>query len=309
MTILLANPRAFCAGVRRAISIVEEAIAHFGPPVYVRHQIVHNQHVIAGLVRKGAVFVESLDDVPPGSVIIFSAHGVPAKVHQDAVERGLLHIDATCPLVTKVHREISRYHKTGHSIVLIGHAGHQEVIGTMGQLPPGAVTLVENVEDVARLGGLSKPFAYCTQTTLSVDDAKDIIAALKSRFPDAAGPDRNDICYATTNRQTAVKAISARADAVLVIGSANSSNTMRLLEVAGKSGVGTSLLLENADDIPWRAFADAASVGIAAGASTPESLVEEVIGQFRQRYATTIEEVVVAEEHVEFQLPSMPLVA
>lgn len=303
--IVLAAPRGFCAGVDRAIQIVEKALAKYGPPVYVRHEIVHNRFVVESLAAKGAVFVDELDQVPPGVPVVFSAHGVPKSVPLAAEKRNLFYLDATCPLVSKVHREAERHFREGCRIVLIGHAGHPEVIGTMGQLPAGAVLLVETVGDVDGLPvGTHERLAYITQTTLSVDDTSEIIAALKARFPGIEGPKKEDICYATTNRQAAVKAIAAQCDALLVIGAPNSSNSLRLVEVAQRSGCAQAQLLQRADDIDWPALAMARRIGITAGASAPEVLVEEVIAAFRARYAVNLREVTTATEAVQFKLPA-----
>jgi len=304
LTLLLAAPRGFCAGVERAIRIVELAIEKYGTPIYVRHEIVHNRSVVEGLEKLGAIFIEELDEAPEGARVIFSAHGVPKSVPQDAKRRQLFYLDATCPLVSKVHVEAERHHSAGRTIILVGHAGHPEVIGTMGQLPDGAVMLVESVADAERL----KPpenaaLAYITQTTLSVDDTADIVAVLKRRFSSIAGPHKDDICYATTNRQEAIKAIAPHADLVFVIGSANSSNSQRLVEVARKAGASNARLIENADAIDWTAVARARIVGLSAGASAPEVLVDEVIDAFRKRFDLTVEEAIVTREDVEFKLP------
>jgi 4-hydroxy-3-methylbut-2-enyl diphosphate reductase len=304
IALVLAAPRGFCAGVDRAIQIVERALERFGAPVYVRHEIVHNRFVVDSLAAKGAVFVDELDEVPAGAHVVFSAHGVPKSVPADAEARRLSYLDATCPLVSKVHREAERHHREGRLIVLIGHAGHPEVIGTMGQLPNGTVVLIETVADVAALQVPSDvPLAYITQTTLSVDDTAHIIAALKQRFPQIEGPKKEDICYATTNRQVAVKAIAAHSEAVLVIGAPNSSNSLRLVEVARREGCRIALLVQRAADIDWTALEGVKSVGITAGASAPEVLVEEVIAAFRERYDVTVREIATATESVQFKLP------
>ena len=304
LTLLLAAPRGFCAGVDRAIRIVELAIEKYGPPIYVRHEIVHNRTVVERLEKLGAVFIEELDEAPEDARVIFSAHGVPKSVPEEARRRKLFYLDATCPLVSKVHVEAERHHRAGHTIVLIGHAGHPEVIGTMGQLPPGAVVLVETVGDVGRLSFANDAaLAYITQTTLSVDDTAEVVAALKRRYADIAGPHKEDICYATTNRQDAIKAIAPQADIVLVIGSTNSSNSMRLVEVARKAGAKTARLIENADTIDWAWIAGGSTVGLSAGASAPENLMDDVISAFRSRYDVTVEEIVVTREDVEFKLP------
>ncbi len=307
LTILLAAPRGFCAGVDRAIQIVERTLSRFGAPVYVRHEIVHNRYVVDGLKAAGAVFVESLDEIPDdGRPVIFSAHGVPKSVPEEARRREMIFIDATCPLVSKVHREAQRHHDQGRTVVLIGHSGHPEVIGTMGQLSLGAVRLVETVEDVGRLPfKVGQSLAYCTQTTLSVDDTADIVEALKTRFPDIAGPHREDICYATTNRQAAVKAIAPRCDAVIVVGAPNSSNSLRLADVARAAGCMRAFLVQRAADIDWSALENVRSLGLSAGASAPEILVNEVIESARARYDVRVEEIVMTKENVEFKLPRL----
>ncbi len=304
LTILLAAPRGFCAGVDRAIQIVERALDKFGAPVYVRHEIVHNRFVVEGLEKKGAVFVKELDAVPEGAPVVFSAHGVPKSVPAHARERRLNALDATCPLVSKVHVEAERHFDSGREIVLIGHAGHPEVIGTMGQLPPGAVKLIETVEDAEAFRPQDPArLAYITQTTLSVDDTAAIVAVLRRRFPLIATPHKEDICYATTNRQEAVKAIAPRADVVLVIGAPNSSNSMRLVEVASRAGVKRAALVQRAGDIDWSMVKGARVVGLTAGASAPDVLISEVIDAFRARYDVTVEETETARETVTFRLP------
>lgn len=305
LTILLCAPRGFCAGVVRAIDAVERALELYGPPVYVRHEIVHNRYVVDALKRKGAIFVDELAEVPAGDhPVIFSAHGVPRSVPEEAKRRRLFAIDATCPLVTKVHREAMLHWRKGRTIVLVGHAGHPEVVGTMGQLPEGSVVLVETVEDVARLGSRDDAsLAYVTQTTLSVDDTRDIVDALRARFPAIAGPHREDICYATTNRQEAVKTIAPRVDALIVVGSPNSSNSQRLREVAERSGCVLSRLILRASDIDWAEFAGIRTLGLTAGASAPEVLVDEIIDAFSERFAVTVETVSLADESVFFPLP------
>jgi len=304
LTILLAAPRGFCAGVDRAIQIVERALSKYGAPVYVRHEIVHNRFVVEGLEKKGAVFVKELDAVPEGAPVVFSAHGVPKSVPANARDRNLLALDATCPLVSKVHVEAERHHDSNREIVLIGHAGHPEVIGTMGQLPPGAVKLIETVEDAEAFAPAdATKLAYITQTTLSVDDTAAIVAVLRRRFPLIAGPHKEDICYATTNRQEAVKAIAPRADVVLVIGAPNSSNSMRLVEVAARAGAKASALVQRAGDIDWALIKGAKVVGLTAGASAPDVLIAEVIDAFRARYEVTVEETETARETVQFRLP------
>lgn len=304
LTILLAAPRGFCAGVDRAIQIVETALDRYGAPVYVRHEIVHNRFVVESLEAKGAVFVDELTEVPDGVPVVFSAHGVPKSVPRAAEARGLFYLDATCPLVSKVHREAERHFEDGRQIVLIGHAGHPEVIGTMGQLPDGAVVLVETVADVATLE-VSDPdnLAFATQTTLSVDETTDILAALQARFPAIAGPKKEDICYATTNRQAAVKAIAPKVDALLVLGAPNSSNSKRLVEVAKTHGCANAQLVQRAADIDWTALRGIARLGITAGASAPEVLVEEVIQAARARFDVTVEELRTATENIVFKLP------
>lgn len=304
LTILLAAPRGFCAGVDRAIQIVERALEKYGRPVYVRHEIVHNRYVVQGLEQKGAVFVKELDAVPVGAPVVFSAHGVPKSVPAHARDRRLMALDATCPLVSKVHVEAERHHAAGLEIILIGHAGHPEVIGTMGQLPPGAVKLVETVADAeAFVAADPARLAYITQTTLSVDDTLEITGVLKRRFPLIAGPHKEDICYATTNRQEAVKAIAPRSDVVLVIGAPNSSNSMRLVEVASRAGVKRSALVQRASDIDWTLMEGVKTVGLTAGASAPDVLIREVIDAFRARFEVTVEETETARETVQFRLP------
>jgi len=304
LTLLLASPRGFCAGVDRAIQIVELAIGKYGPPVYVRHEIVHNRYVVEELERKGAIFVEELDEVPAGAKVIFSAHGVPKSVPEEAQSRELFYLDATCPLVSKVHVEAERLHGRGLEILLIGHAGHPEVIGTMGQLPDGAVSLIETVADAeAFQPHAPEKLAFVTQTTLSVDDTAEIVAVLRRRFPSIAGPHKEDICYATTNRQEAVKSIAPRVDAMLVIGAPNSSNSMRLVEVAERSGCAYAALVQRASDIDWAVLGTPKTIGLTAGASAPEILVEEVIDAFRQHFNVTVEMTSVRRESVQFKLP------
>ncbi|MFM7656516.1 MAG: 4-hydroxy-3-methylbut-2-enyl diphosphate reductase [Paracoccaceae bacterium] len=304
LTLYLAAPRGFCAGVDRAIKIVELAIEKWGPPVYVRHEIVHNKFVVDGLRAKGAVFVEELDECPTDRPVIFSAHGVPKAVPAEAASRNMIAVDATCPLVTKVHNEAARHYENGIQMIMIGHEGHPEVIGTMGQLPAGEVLLVETTADVASLKVRDESkLAFITQTTLSVDDTAEIAAALQARFPQIIAPAHDDICYATTNRQAAVKAIAPKIDALLVIGAPNSSNSKRLVEVGSAAGCGYSQLIQRAADIDWRALEGIGAVGVTAGASAPELLVNEVIDAFRARYATTVELVETAQEHVEFKVP------
>ncbi|MGP1355303.1 4-hydroxy-3-methylbut-2-enyl diphosphate reductase [Roseicyclus sp.] len=304
LTIYLAAPRGFCAGVDRAIKIVEMALEKWGAPVYVRHEIVHNRFVVDDLRAKGAVFVEELDDCPNDRPVIFSAHGVPKAVPAEAARREMVYVDATCPLVSKVHIEAARHHENGLQMIMIGHAGHPETIGTMGQLPEGEVLLVETVEDVAHVEVRDPArLAFVTQTTLSVDDTADIVAALQERFPAIVGPHKEDICYATTNRQEAVKAMAPRADAMLVVGAPNSSNSKRLVEVGTRAGCPYAQLVQRATDIDWRALEGIATLGITAGASAPEVLVDEVIDAFRDRYDVTVELVETAKEDVEFKVP------
>jgi len=305
LKVLLCSPRGFCAGVVRAIDSVERALDRYGAPVYVRHEIVHNRYVVESLKAKGAIFVEELDEIPDTDApVIFSAHGVPKSIPEEAKKRNFFALDATCPLVTKVHREAEIHHKRGREIVLIGHAGHPEVVGTLGQLPPGAITLVQSVAEVmAFVPRDPANLAYVTQTTLSVDDTADIVAALKSRFPQIHGPHKEDICYATTNRQEVVKKVAPMVEAMVVVGSPNSSNTQRLKEVAERAGCRRAALVQRAADIDWSVFGSIASLGVTAGASAPEVLVEEVIGAFAERYAVSVETVTTAEESMFFPLP------
>ena len=304
LTLLLASPRGFCAGVDRAIQIVEQALKRHGAPVYVRHEIVHNKHVVNRLEAMGAVFVKELDECPDDRPVIFSAHGVPKHVPEEARRRDMLYVDATCPLVSKVHVEAQRHHRAGKHILLIGHEGHPEVIGTIGQLPEGAVTLIETVEDAnAFTPDDPGELAFVTQTTLSVDDTAAIVEALQARFPAMAAPHKEDICYATTNRQAAVKAIGENADLVLVVGAPNSSNSVRLVEVAKRAGAKDAHLVQKAEDVDWSWFDGAARVGISAGASAPEELVEDLIAAIAARFAITVDEVRVADEDVVFKLP------
>lgn len=305
LRIRLCAPRGFCAGVVRAIDAVEEALRKFGAPVYVRHEIVHNRYVVEGLKRKGAIFVDELDEIPDTEApVIFSAHGVPKSVPMEAQSRHFFAIDATCPLVTKVHREAEIHYRRGRLVILVGHEGHPEVVGTMGQLPEGAVRLVENVEDVATLEiPAGTALAFVTQTTLSVDDTQAVVSALKARFPEIAAPHKEDICYATTNRQEAVKRVAPEVDAMIVVGSPNSSNSQRLREVAERSGCKAARLVLRAEDIDWSIFGDIRSLGITAGASAPEVLVEEIIDAFAARYAVEVETVSTADESVFFPLP------
>ena len=305
LKIYLAAPRGFCAGVVRAIDIVERALELHGKPVYVRHEIVHNKYVVEDLKQKGAIFVEELDEVPDGDrPVIFSAHGVPKSVPEAAKNRNLFYLDATCPLVSKVHMEASRHYQDGYEIVLIGHAGHPEVIGTMGQLPEGAISLVEDEEDVAKFEPRDPDkLAYITQTTLSVDDTKGIIEALEKKFPNIHGPHKEDICYATTNRQESVKSVAPHCDMVLVVGAPNSSNSQRLVEVAKTAGSKQSMLVQRAAEIDWDAMAGVKTLGITAGASAPEVLVNEVVDAFRARYNVTVQTIKTKDENVEFKLP------
>ncbi|WP_246329342.1 4-hydroxy-3-methylbut-2-enyl diphosphate reductase [Chthonobacter rhizosphaerae] len=305
LSILLCAPRGFCAGVDRAIQIVDLALERFGAPVYVRHEIVHNKYVVEELRRKGAVFVEELDEIPDtGQPVVFSAHGVAKAVPEAARLRGFFQLDATCPLVTKVHREAEIHHKRGRHVILIGHAGHPEVIGTMGQLPDGAVTLVETLDDVATLEAPDgAALAYTTQTTLSVDDTRAIVEALTERFPTITAPHKEDICYATTNRQASVKAVAPRVDALFVVGAPNSSNSQRLREVAAREGCTRAYLIQRAAEIDWEAVGEIRTVGITAGASAPEVLVEEVIDALAERYDVTVETVRTADETIAFNLP------
>ncbi|PCJ84735.1 MAG: 4-hydroxy-3-methylbut-2-enyl diphosphate reductase [Hyphomicrobiales bacterium] len=305
LTLYLAAPRGFCAGVDRAIKIVELALKVHGAPVYVRHEIVHNKYVVDDLRKKGAVFVDELEEIPPtDQPVIFSAHGVPKSVPRDAQKRNMFFIDATCPLVSKVHKEAMIHERRNRDILLIGHKGHPEVIGTMGQLPDGAVTLIETVEDAENLVPKdAENLAWITQTTLSVDDTRDIVAALQNRFPNIVGPHKDDICYATTNRQASVKAIAAKCDAVLVVGAPNSSNSQRLREVAERSGAKIAQLVQRATDIDWQTLGLLKTVGLTAGASAPEILVDEVIEAFKSRYEVSVELENTVEEDVVFTLP------
>jgi 4-hydroxy-3-methylbut-2-enyl diphosphate reductase len=304
LTLYLAAPRGFCAGVDRAIKIVEMALQKWGAPVYVRHEIVHNKFVVDGLREKGAVFVEELDECPDDRPVIFSAHGVPKSVPAAAAQRQMIYVDATCPLVSKVHVEAQRHAEAGLQMIMIGHKGHPETVGTMGQLPEGEVLLVETVEDVATVDVRDPDkLAFVTQTTLSVDDTKDIIAALQARFPAIVSPHKEDICYATTNRQEAVKAVAPKSDALLVVGAPNSSNSRRLVEVAARAGCNYAQLVQRSTDIDWRALEGISSVAITAGASAPEVLVNEVIDAFRDHYDVTVELVETAVENVEFKVP------
>jgi 4-hydroxy-3-methylbut-2-enyl diphosphate reductase len=303
--ILLCAPRGFCAGVDRAIQIVEEALQRYGPPVYVRHEIVHNRYVVDGLKAKGAVFVEELDEIPgTAQPVVFSAHGVPKRVPESAAARNLFFLDATCPLVSKVHKEAMLHHRRGRDIVLVGHAGHPEVEGTIGQLPAGAVTLVETVADARALEPRNpQAIAFITQTTLSVDDTAEIVAVLRERFPAIVGPHKEDICYATTNRQEAVKRVAPDVERMIVVGAPNSSNSQRLREVAERAGCPKGLLIQRAADLDFADFEGVATIGVTAGASAPDILVEEVIDAFAARGPVSVEVVRTAEEAVTFNLP------
>jgi 4-hydroxy-3-methylbut-2-enyl diphosphate reductase len=305
LTIYVAAPRGFCAGVDRAIQIVELALAKYGAPVYVRHEIVHNRHVVEALKAKGAIFVEELDEIPDtGAPVIFSAHGVPKSVPEAADARNLFYLDATCPLVSKVHIEAERHHEAGREVLLIGHAGHPEVLGTMGQLPEGAVHLIETIDDALAFTPKDPDaLAYTTQTTLSVDDTRAIAEVLKERFPRMVGPRKDDICYATTNRQAAVKRIAPLCDRLIVVGSPNSSNSLRLVEVAERAGCPRAMLVQSAAEIDWANFVGIKSLGITAGASAPEVLVEGIIEAFKARFAAKVKSVVTAEEDIAFKLP------
>jgi 4-hydroxy-3-methylbut-2-en-1-yl diphosphate reductase len=305
LDVRLCAPRGFCAGVVRAIEAVERALDRYGPPVYVRHEIVHNKYVVEGLKRKGAVFVSELDEVPDGTApVIFSAHGVPKTVPEEAARRRLLALDATCPLVTKVHREAEIHHRRGRHVVLVGHAGHPEVVGTMGQLPAGSITLLEDIEDVEQFEPTDpSSLAFVTQTTLSVDDTRSIVEALQAKFPGIAGPHKEDICYATTNRQEAVKRVAPHVDALIVVGSPNSSNSQRLREVAARAGCPLTRLVLRATDIDWPAFEGIRSLAVTAGASAPEVLVEEILDAFAERYELKVETVAAMTEDVFFPLP------
>ncbi len=304
LTLYLAAPRGFCAGVDRAIKIVEMALEKWGAPVFVRHEIVHNKFVVDALREKGAVFVEELDECPNDRPVIFSAHGVPKSVPAHAAKREMTYVDATCPLVSKVHIEAERHSANGLQLVMIGHEGHPETVGTMGQLPEGEVLLVEEAKDVAGLQVRdAEKLAFVTQTTLSVDDTADVVEALQARFPEIQGPHKEDICYATTNRQESVKAMAAKTNAMLVVGAPNSSNSKRLVEVGAKAGCSYSQLVQRATDIDWRALEGIESIGITAGASAPDVLITEVIDAFKAKYDVTVEVVETAKENVEFKVP------
>ena len=306
LKVYLASPRGFCAGVKRAIDIVEKSITKYGKPVYVRHEIVHNKQVVEDLKKKGAIFVEELSDIKDSTrPVIFSAHGVPKSVPEEAKQKKLSFVDATCPLVSKVHRESEQLFKKGYDIILIGHNNHPEVIGTMGQLPKGSIKLVETVNDASLLDNknFSKPVAYITQTTLSVDDTAEIISKLKEKFPNIKQPIKEDICYATTNRQLAVKKIAPKCDMFFVIGSRNSSNSVRLVEVAKKAGCKNSMLMYFEKEIPMKELKNSNIIGISSGASAPEQLVQNLLNEVKKDREITIEEVIVAEEKVVFKLP------
>ncbi|MBI6629248.1 4-hydroxy-3-methylbut-2-enyl diphosphate reductase [Pontibaca salina] len=304
LNLYLAAPRGFCAGVDRAIKIVEMALEKWGAPVFVRHEIVHNKFVVDGLREKGAIFVEELDECPEDRPVIFSAHGVPKSVPAEAQRREMVYVDATCPLVSKVHIEAQRHADNGLQMIMIGHKGHPETVGTMGQLPKGEVLLVETVADVAEVQVRDpERLAFVTQTTLSIDDTAEIITALKARFPGIVGPHKEDICYATTNRQEAVKAMAPKCDAMLVVGAPNSSNSRRLVEVGAKAGCGYTQLVQRAADIDWRALEGISSIGITAGASAPEALIDEVIAACHERFEVATELVETAVENVEFKIP------
>ena len=306
LKIYLASPRGFCAGVKRAIEIVEKSINKYGSPVYVRHEIVHNKQVVEELKHKGAIFVDELSDVKDGTrPVIFSAHGVPKSVPKEAELKNLSYVDATCPLVSKVHRESEQLHKNGYEILLIGHKNHPEVIGTMGQLPKNSIKLVETKQDAENLNNkdFNKPLAYITQTTLSVDDTAEIISTLKKKFPKIKGPIKEDICYATTNRQTAVKEIASKCDIFFIIGSRNSSNSVRLVEVAKKAGCNNSQLMHSEKEIPYDEIENSNTIGISSGASAPENLVQKLLSNIKKDRKVSIEEVIVAEEKVVFKLP------
>lgn len=303
LRLIVASPRGFCAGVERAIQIVELALAKYGAPVYVRHEIVHNRYVVEDLEKRGAVFVDELDEVPNDAPVVFSAHGVPKSVPMEAEARALFYLDATCPLVSKVHREAERHHANGHHILLIGHAGHPEVIGTMGQLPEGSISLIETVDDIANLPVRpGDSLAFVTQTTLSVDDTAELVEALRKRFPGIHGPKKEDICYATTNRQEAVKAMVDECQLLLVVGAPNSSNSQRLAELGRKSGIAAHLV-GRASDIDWSWFDDVRCVGLTAGASAPEILVEEVIQALEERFELHRDDSITGIENVTFKLP------
>ena len=304
LKILLSAPRGFCAGVERAIEIVEKSIQKYGAPVYVRHEIVHNKFVVDNLKSKGAIFVEELEEIEDKSrPVIFSAHGVPKKVPEDARVYNMTYVDATCPLVSKVHREAENLHKAGYHLILIGHQNHPEVIGTMGQLPKGSIDLIQNEDDAKKYNTKNKKISYVTQTTLSVDDTRDIIEILKDRFPNIKEPAKEDICYATTNRQMAVKNIARECDLFFVIGSRNSSNSVRLVEVAKKSGCLNSQLIHSQSEIPFDLIENSNTIGISSGASAPEILVDNFINELKNRFTVSIDEVEIIKEDVVFKVP------
>ena len=306
LTIVLAQPRGFCAGVDRAIQIVEQALARFGRPVYVRHEIVHNRFVVESLEAQGAVFVEELEEVPDDVPVIFSAHGVPKSVPAEASRRGLTFFDATCPLVSKVHLEAERHHRSGHHVILIGHAGHPEVEGTMGQVDEDAITLIETADDAHNVTPPEDcDLAFATQTTLSTDDTAEIISILQFRFPEITGPRGEDICYATTNRQNAVKAVAEGLDLMLVVGAQNSSNSKRLVEVALRAGAGAAVLVADKNEVDWQAVDKANSIGVSAGASAPETVVRDLIAEIQKRYDVELDEKALVEENITFKLPSI----
>ncbi len=304
LKILLSSPRGFCAGVDRAIEIVEKSIQKYGAPVYVRHEIVHNKYVVDDLKSKGAIFVEELEEINDKSrPVIFSAHGVPKKIPEDAKSYNMTYVDATCPLVSKVHREAENLYKAGYHLILIGHQNHPEVIGTMGQLPKGSIDLIQNEDDAKKYNSQNKKIAYVTQTTLSVDDTKDIIQILKNRFPDVREPLKEDICYATTNRQMAVKNIAKKCDLFFIIGSRNSSNSVRLVEVAKKSGCSNAILIHSQSEIPYDLIEKSNTIGISSGASAPEILVNDFINKLKKRFEINIDEVEIIKEDVVFKIP------
>ena len=307
LKIYLASPRGFCAGVDRAIEIVKKSIDKFGSPVYVRHEIVHNKHVVESLKKIGAIFVEEISEIKDKSrPVIFSAHGVPKKVPKEAEELNMKYVDATCPLVSKVHREAENMYKSGYHIILIGHKGHPEVIGTMGQIPENGITLVETIEDVKKIiFKKDEKLSFITQTTLSVDDTKEIIECLKKKFPQINEPKKEDICYATTNRQAAVKKIAKLCDMFFVIGSRNSSNSKRLVEVANKAGCNESELIHSESEIPLEKIGKCKTIGISSGASAPEIIVQDFIGKIKEKYEVQIEEVEIVKENVFFKIPGM----
>ena len=304
LKVLLSAPRGFCAGVERAIEIVEKSIQKYGAPVYVRHEIVHNKFVVDDLKSKGAIFVEELEEIEDKSrPVIFSAHGVPKKIPEDARGYNMTYVDATCPLVSKVHREAENLHKAGYHLILIGHQNHPEVIGTMGQLPEGSIDLIQDEDEARKYNTINKKISYVTQTTLSVDDTKDIIKILKDRFPNIKEPAKEDICYATTNRQMAVKNIAKKCDLFFVIGSRNSSNSVRLVEVAKKSGCSNSQLIHSQSEIPFDLIKNSNTIGISSGASAPEILVDNFINELKNRFTVSIDEVEIIKEDVVFKVP------